>query len=145
MSKTSTQRSIQPYLYFQGRCAEAVQFYRDALGATVTALVHFKECPDASMCPPGADDKVMHVSFQIGATTVHASDGQCQGPAKFEGFSLSLSAADKAEADLLFAALADRGEVVMPLTATPFSPHFGMVTDRFGVSWFVLVPPTDQK
>jgi PhnB protein len=129
----------QPYLFFDGRSEEAIEFYRRALGAEVTFLMRFKECPDKAHIPPGAAEKVMHASFRVGDTTVMASDGECQGKVSFQGFSLSLSAADEAEAERLFNALADGGQVRMPLATTFFSPRFGMVTDRFGVPWLVVV------
>ena len=133
---------VQPYLFFDGRCEEAVDFYRRALGAEVEMLMRMKDSPDphpSGMLPPDSGDKVMHVSFRIGDTTVMASDGKCAGKPNFQGFSLSLTARDAAEADRLFAALADGGQVQMPLGKTFFSPRFGMVADRFGVSWMVIV------
>jgi PhnB protein len=131
----------QPYLFFEGRCQEALEFYRRALGAEVTALLRFKESPDPGMLQPGSEDKVMHASFTIGETTVLASDGRCGGHPSFQGFALSLTVAGEAEADRVFGSLVDGGQVIMPLTATFFSPRFGMVTDRFGVSWMVHVAP----
>ena len=135
---------VQPYLFFDGRCEEAIEFYRSKLGAEVTALVRFKESPDPNACPLGAGEKVMHSNFRIGETTLMASDGQCQGQPNFEGFSLSLTAPNEAEADRLFAALADGGQVQLPLAKTFFSPRFGMVADRFGVPWMVIVVPPAQ-
>ena len=132
---------IQPYLFFEGRCHEALEFYRRAVGAEVTALMRFKESPDPGMIQPGSEDKVMHASFRVGETTVLASDGRCGGHASFQGFALSLTVPNAREADRLFAALVDGGQVIMPLTATFFSPRFGMTTDRFGVSWMVYVAP----
>ena len=134
---------IQPYLFFDGRCEEAIDFYKRALGAEVTMLMRFKEMPDPppGSIPPGAEDKVMHASVQIGDATVLVSDGQCQGQASFQGFALSLTAADDAEAKRLFAALSDGGQVQMPLGKTFFSSQFGMAADRFGVSWMVYVAP----
>ena len=132
---------IQPYLFFDGRCEEALAFYGGALGAEVTMLMRFKDSPDPGMNPPGAGDKVMHASFRIGETTMMASDGRCQGRASFQGFALSLTVPNEAEAERLFAALGDGGQVQMPLTKTFFSPRFGMVADRFGVSWMVYVTP----
>jgi len=132
---------VQPYLFFDGRCDEAVEFYRKALGAEVTMLMRFKDSPDPGMCPAGAEDKVMHASLRIGDSTVLASDGRCQGRPSFEGFALSLTASDEAEAERLFAALGDGGQVQMPLARTFFSPRFGMVADRFGVPWMVYVAP----
>ncbi len=135
---------IQPYLFFDGRCEEAVAFYRSALGAEVTMLMRFKDSPvphEPGMCPPGAEDKVMHTSFRIGDTTVLASDGRCEGRPSFQGFSLSLTVPNDAEAERVFASLADRGQVQMPLAKTFFASRFGMVADRFGVSWMILVAP----
>ena len=133
---------IEPYLFFDGRCEEAIEFYRKTLGAEVTMLMRFKDSPDPESCPPGAgnENKVMHANLRIGETTVMASDGFAQGQPKFQGFSLSISVADEARADKLFAALADGGHVQMPMTRTFWSPRFGMVTDRFGVGWMVNVP-----
>ena len=133
---------VQPYLFFDGRCEEAVEFYRSALGAEVTMLMRYRDAPDPpppGMVAPGSEDKVMHASFRIGETTVMASDGRSLGQPEFRGFSLSLSAPSEAEADRVFAALADGGQVHMPLGRTFFSQRFGMVADRFGVSWMVLV------
>jgi PhnB protein len=135
---------VQPYLFFDGRCEEAVEFYRRALGAEVTMLMRFKDSPEApqpGMVPPGSENKVMHSSLRIGDTTVLASDGQCLGQPSFQGFSLSLTVPNDAEAERRFAALADGGQVQMPLAKTFFSPRFGMVADRFGVSWMIYVAP----
>jgi PhnB protein len=136
---------IQPYLFFDGRCEEAADYYRRTLGAEVTMLMRFKDGPPqpTGQCvvPPGVEDKVMHMSLRIGETTVLASDGQCQGKPSFQGFSLSLTVPSEAEAERLFAALGDGGQVQMPLAKTFFSPRFGMVADRFGVSWMVYVAP----
>jgi PhnB protein len=134
----------QPYLFFDGRCEEALEFYQSVLGAEVTMLMRFKDSPEPcgdGMVPPGSEGKVMHTSFRIGDTTVLASDGRCQGRPEFRGFSLSLTAADDAEAERLFASLADGGQVQMPLAKTFFSSRFGMVADRFGVPWMIVVAP----
>jgi PhnB protein len=133
---------IQPYLFFDGRCDEAIEFYRKALGAEVTMLMRFKDSPEPHQpgaLPPGAENKVMHANLQIGKNTLFVSDGRCQGKPNFQGFSLSLTVADEAEADRLFAALTDGGQIVMPLAKTFFSPRFGMLADRFGVAWMVYV------
>jgi PhnB protein len=132
---------VQPYLNFDGRCEEALEFYRRALGAEVTMLMRFKDSPDPSMVTPGAEEKVMHSCFRVGDATVLASDGRCQAQTNFQGISLTLTVPDAAEAERRFAALGDGGQVQMPLTETFFSPCFGMVADRFGVSWMVLVEP----
>jgi PhnB protein len=128
---------VQPYLFFEGRCAEALEFYQSALGAEVTMLMPYKDSPDRAMVH-GNEDKVMHASFRIGDSTVLASDGRCQGQPSFHGFSLSLTVADDAEAERRFAALAEGGQVQMPLAKTFFARRFGMVADRFGVSWMIV-------
>lgn len=132
---------VQPYLFFGGRCDEAVSFYRKALNAQVEMIKRFEESPDpmpANKMAPGWEKKVMHASFRIGQTTVMASDG-CGPDQKFSGFSLSLTVPTEAEADRAFNALADGGKVQMPLARTFWSPRFGMVTDRFGIGWMVSV------
>jgi PhnB protein len=132
-------KQIEPYLFFDGRCDEALDLYRRALGAEVTALTRFKESPDPAMVPPGHGDKVMHAVFRVGDSTAMASDGRCTGQPGFQGFALAVTVPDEAEAERVFAALGDGGQVQMPLTKTFFSPRFGMVSDRFGVSWMVVV------
>jgi PhnB protein len=129
---------VQPYLSFGGCCVEAIEFYRTALGAKVQMLVRFKDGPDPTMCQPGNENKVMHMCFRIGETDIFASDGRCEGKPDYQGFSLSLMADGDAEAERRFNALADGGQVQMPLAKTFFASNFGMVTDRFGVSWMVL-------
>lgn len=133
---------VQSYLFFDGRCEEAMEFYKKAVGAEVEMLMRFKDSPEPAqpgMCPPGSGDKVMHASFRIGDTSVMASDGRCQGKPVFQGFALSITAKTEAEADRLFAALSDGGRVEMTLAKTFFSPRFGMLADRFGVMWMVIV------
>jgi len=130
---------VQPYLFFDGRCEEAIAFYHRALAAEVTMLMRYKDSPDPGSVPPGGADKVMHASLRVGETTLMASDGHCQGSPTFQGFALSLTVSTEAEAERLFSALADGGQVQMPLTKTFFSPSFGMVADRFGVSWMVYM------
>jgi PhnB protein len=134
---------VSPYLFFDGRCDEALEFYKKALGAEVTFLTRFKDSPEPHQPPiaPENQNKVMHATVVIGKTQLHASDGRCLGKANFQGFSLSLTVATPAEADRFFAALADQGQVQMPPTKTFFSPRFGMLTDRFGVAWMVYVAP----
>ena len=139
--------SIQPYVFFDGRCDEALEFYGRAAGATVTMLIRFRDNPtppcDGMPMPPG--DKVMHASLRIGGTEILASDGHCAGQAKFEGFALSLTAPTPVEAERLYAALSDGGEIVMPIGETFFSPKFGMFKDRFGVMWMVYVAPGGKQ
>ena len=134
---------VQPYLFFEGRCEEAVEFYKSALGAQVEMLMRFKDNPEPPQpgCqPPGSENKVMHASLKIGQSIVMMSDGRCTGKSHFDGFSLTLTVSTEAEAEQRFAALSDGGKVIMPLAKTFFSPRFGMVSDRFGVGWMVLLP-----
>ena len=149
MSTTKNKLQVGPYLFFDGRCEEAIEFYRKALGAEVDMLMRFKDSPEPpqpGMHPPGSENKVMHANLRIGETQIMASDGRCGGKPHFDGFALSITVPTEAEADRRFTALADGGKVQMPLARTFFSPRFGMVTDRFGVLWMIIVqlsgPPT---
>jgi PhnB protein len=130
---------VQPYLMFNGRCEEAIEFYKKAVGATVTMLMHFKDSPDPGMAAAGTADKVMHAEIRVGDSAVLCSDGRCTGQLAFDGFSLTLIVASESEAERLFAALGVGGQTQMPLTKTFFSPRFGMVADKFGVSWMIYV------
>ena len=132
--------NVQPYLSFEGRAQEAIDFYKGALGATVDMVMHFKDAPPEMQMSPESKDKIMHAAFRIGETAVMASDGFCTGKPEFKGFSLSITAKTEVEADKIFNALADGGQVRMPLTKTFFSPRFGMVADKFGVGWMVINP-----
>jgi len=127
---------VDPYLFFQGRCEEALDFYRTTVGAQIDAVIRFRDMPQAGVT--NAPDKVMHAAFRIGETTLLASDGDNTGSPSFGGFSLSLSAESDAEAARLFAALAEGGQVRMPLGPTPFASSFGMLADRFGVPWIIV-------
>jgi len=136
---------IQPYLFFEGRCDEAIEFYHKALGAEIMTLMRYKDSPEPAkpgMLPPGSDNKVMHSSFKIGETTVMASDGRCSDNPEFKGVSLTLTVSGDSEAERLFSAMGEGGQVRMPLSKTFFSSRFGMVADRFGVSWMIIVMPT---
>jgi len=132
---------VQPYLFFEGRAEEAAEYYKRHLGAEVTMLMRFKDSPEQGGCAPGNENKVMHMSLKIGDSAVMGSDGHCSGKPNFQGFSLSVTPASEAEAERLFAALSDGGEVRMPLTKTFFSPKFGMTADRFGLGWMIYVVP----
>ncbi len=131
---------VQPYLFFDGRADEALEFYKKAVGATPKMLMRFKEAPDQSMISPASAEKIMHAAVEIGDTTVLMSDGHCTGKTNFQGFALAFSARNEAEADKAFGALGEGGQVTMPLAKTFFSPRFGMLTDKFGVGWMVIVP-----
>jgi PhnB protein len=132
---------IQPYLFFNGRCEEALNFYQKTLGAEVTFLMRFKDSPDPQAkanCGPGMDDKVMHANVRIRDTELMASDGGAVSQPKFDGFSLTLNVPNATEANKLFAALGEGGQAQMPLMETFFADSFGMVADKFGVSWMIL-------
>ncbi len=133
---------IEPYLNFDGRCEEAIEFYKKALGAEVAMLIRVSDSPEPPPggITPGTENKIMHASLRIGASNIMASDGYCQGKQTFGGITLSLSVKDEAAANKAFNALADGGQIHMPLSKTFFSPRFGMVADRFGVPWMVIVP-----
>jgi len=143
--------NVQPYLLFDGRCDEMLAYYRKALSAEVQFLMRMKDNPDTQQAtlPPEVAERVMHCSFRIGDTVIMGSDGNCNGmnstgSPKFDGFQLTLSVANDAEATRAFAALSDGGKVRQPLVKTFFSPRFGMVTDRFGISWIVMVSQPNQ-
>jgi PhnB protein len=140
MSTPNPTATVQPYLFFGGRCDEAIDFYRKTLNAEVAMLMRFKDSPEPQPgLPECFQDKVMHAALKVGDTILMASDGRCDGQANFEGFSLSITVPDTAEAERVFAALADGGLVTMPLAKTFWAPQFGMLTDRFGVGWMVSV------
>jgi PhnB protein len=148
MSTTKDNRFIQPYLFFNGSCEQAIEFYRKALGAEIEMMMRFKESPEPpppGAVPPGFENKIMHASFSVGQTTVLASDGCSADKLGFQGFSLSLSVPTEAEADRAFNTLADGGQVKMPLMKTFFSPRFGMLEDRFGIGWIIQAAPEGQK
>jgi len=134
--------NVQPYLYFGGKSEEAIEFYKDAIGAKVEMLMHFKDLPDdqKSMMKPGSENKVMHACIKVGDSPVFVSDGDCGGSPKFEGVTLTLNASDEAEAENLFGALGKGGQVQMPMAETFFATRFGMLADKFGVSWMVIAP-----
>ena len=140
-------RSVQSYLFFGGRCEEALEFYRGALGAEVEMVMRYSDSPEPmppGVLHPGFERKVMHSSFKVGGTTIMASDG-CGPDSTFGGFSLALMVPAEAEADRVFAALSAGGTVKMPLAKTFWSPRYGMLTDRFGVDWMVMVPAEPSR
>jgi PhnB protein len=142
MTQPHSKKVVQAYLLFGGRCDEALEFYRTALGAEVDLLMRYKESPEPpppGMLAEGWENKVMHTSFRVGETVLMASDGCSEEDGKFNGFSLSLNVSSEAEADRAFAALSAGGTVKMPLTKTFWSPKFGMLTDRFGLGWMINV------
>ncbi|MCK9914760.1 VOC family protein [Microbacteriaceae bacterium K1510] len=139
--------NVQPYLSFEGRCEEALDFYKKAIGAQVEVMMRFKEAPaggdkpgESCAGPMPDGNKIMHSSFKVGDTVVMATDGMASGKTEFKGISLALSVKDDAEAQQKFKALSEGGAVLQPLMKTFFSSSFGMVTDKFGVGWMVVVP-----
>jgi len=140
--------NIEPYLMFEGRCEEAIEFYKRTLGAQVNMLMRFKESPEPpppGCVPAGSENKVMHASLSIGGKSVMMADGRCSGKPNFDGFALSLSVPTEAEAEKKFTALSDGGQVMMPLAKTFFAKSFGMTKDRFGVHWMVIAHPDSAK
>lgn len=129
---------VNAYLIFEGKCEQALEFYKSKLGAEVTTLMRFKDAPDQSQVKPESRDKVMHAEFTVGETKILASDGYCKGAPKFDGFSLTIQCGNDAEAERLFKAIGDGGKVTMPLEKTFFASRFGMATDKFGVGWMVI-------
>jgi len=133
---------VQPYLFFNGRCEEAISFYRDTLGAEVVAIMRYKDNPHSpppGMVPEGWGDKIMHSSLNIGGSNVMASDRPQSAEPGFAGFSLSLSLEDEGKGAKIFAALAEAGQVRMPFEKTFFAKRFGVVADKFGVGWMIHV------
>ena len=133
--------NVEPYLFFEGRTEEALEFYQQKLGAKIEAVIRYRENPEPKYNPPNSEDKVMHALFSIGDTKVMASDGNCTGKPSFQGFALTINAKDAAEAKQRFDALAEGGQVQMPLAETFFAKSFGMVADRFGMGWMVIAEP----
>jgi PhnB protein len=134
--------NIEPYLSFEGKAQEAIDFYKSAVGAQVKMVMHFKDAPPEmqAQMSPGTGDKVMHACIKIGDSDVLLSDGRCGGTANFSGITLTLNASSTGEAEKLFAALGKGGQVSMPMAETFFATRFGMVDDKFGVHWMVLNP-----
>jgi len=130
--------TVRPYIFFDGKCEEALEFYKGAIGAKVDMMMRFKEAPDQSQMQPNTGEKVMHAAFHVGTTQVLASDGHCAGKPSFQGFGLALNAKNDAEAEKLFTAVGKDGQVLQPLTKTFFASKFGMVADKFGIMWMVI-------
>jgi len=131
-------QQIQPYLFFEGRCEEAIKFYASAVGAKTDMLLHYRDCPEPNACTPGTEDKVMHAAVMIGDSMVFFSDGRCSGKPDFEGFSLAYAVKDDAEARRAFEALSKGGTAIQAPTATFFASTFAMVRDQFGMQWMLL-------
>jgi PhnB protein len=144
-AESADSATIQPYLFFRGRCEEAIDYYKDKIGAEVLMMMRFKENPEkpsGDAVSPRLDDKIMHACLRINGATIMLSDGMRTGPLDFQCMSLSLAVQSEAEADRLFNALAADGNVQMPMAKTFFAPRFGAVADKFGVSWMIIVEPS---
>jgi PhnB protein len=148
-SANNNDRMVQPYLFFNGRCEQAIEFYRQAVGAEISERLRVKDSPEPCNppggLPAGYENRIMHCNLRIGGTSFMASDGCSTEPQDFQGFTLTLTVPNEAEADRAFGALADGGKVKMPLARTFWSPRFGVVEDRFGVGWMVMVQPNGKK
>jgi PhnB protein len=143
----SSVKLIEPYLFFNGRCEEAIEYYRKHLGAEPGVVLRFKDSPEPHQpgtLPAGSEEKVMHATLRVAGTTLMMSDGRCQGTTNFEGFCLSLTITTEDEAERIFHSLADGGKIEMPLSKTFWSPKFGMVEDRFGMGWMIMLPPAES-
>lgn len=139
---TKSPAKLEPYLFYEGRCEEAIEFYHKAIGAETVMLFRFADSPEPAQAdcqPPGSGNKIMHATIKVGETVLLVSDGRCSGKPNFQGMALSISVPAEADADRFFNALGDGGQVVMPLTKTFYSPRFGMVNDRFGLMWMIMV------
>ena len=144
MTTNTGLKVVQPYLFFNGQCEEALNFYKTALGAEVGPIMRFKDCPDPEGRAQAKDlNHVMHASFKVGQSEIMASDGCSDGKSNFAGFSLSVAVQTEAEAERIFGALSAGGNVMMPMGKTFFAPKFGMTTDKFGIGWMVIVIPAD--
>jgi PhnB protein len=140
--------NVSPYMDFDGRCEQAIEFYKGAVGAEVQMLMRYKDMPGGcaeGKIPPGTENKVMHASLRMGDSLVMMSDGHCRGELKIKGACLSLSVESDAKAEKVFKALSDGGKVTMPLGKTFFASSFGMVDDRFGVPWMVVAQPENAS
>lgn len=137
--------NVQPYLLFNGHCEEAINYYQTHLDAQVLMMMRFSDSPEPECCPPGRENLVMHATLQIGASIVMMSDGQEDAALNYDGFSLSLSMTDMAEAEARFNALSQAGEVICPLAETFWSPGFGMVKDPYGITWMINVEAPEQS
>lgn len=135
--------AVQPYLFFEGRAEEAIEFYKEALGAELEMLLRYSDSPEApppDKLPAGTQNKIQHASIRVGSSTISLSDGHCSGTPAFKGFAITLVMHDVGEVERAFKALSVGGQPVQPLIATFFSPSFGMVVDKFGVMWMLFVP-----
>jgi PhnB protein len=127
---------INPYLTFGGQCAEAFRFYAQTLGGTLEVQTH-GESPMAGQVPESWNDLVLHARLVVGDEILMGSDRPPDDTAAMQGFSVSVSVDDPTEADRIFAALAEGGNVTMPIAESFWAARFGMLVDRFGTPWMV--------
>ena len=128
---------VNPYLMFNGNCAEALKFYEKALGAKIEFSMPFEGSPAADTVPPDWANKILHATILVGDTKVMASDAPPGHYHQPQGISVSLSLDDPAKGEEIFNALAENGQVQMPYQPTFWAAGFGMCTDRFGIPWMV--------
>ena len=131
--------ALNVYLFLNGRCEEAIEFYKSTLGAEVEMLMRFKDSPDPEQCPPGQEEMIMHATLKAYGSDLMMSDGMGDAPPAFQGFAISIPADSEEAGEQVFNALADGGRIDMPYEQTFWAKRFGYVTDRFGVNWMVSV------
>lgn len=139
---------IQPYLFFNGQCDQAIAYYTEILGAQLIEKHTYADAPPGSSspdCPTPPSHLIMHAMLKIGDSIVLVSDGRGEGAMKFDGFFLTLLVHDVQQGRKLHQAILNQGKELMPYMPTFYSPGFGMVTDRFGVGWMIYTKPSDQK
>lgn len=132
---------LQPYIFFYGRCEEALEFYKAALGGSYE-MMRVKDSPMAEHMPPNAANSVMHASFTADGVSFLASDGQEQKAIDPDAgnIDLTLSTTDGTEGERVFKALSDGGKVIRPIENAFWGGRFGMFVDRFGIEWMMTLP-----
>lgn len=129
---------IDPYLNFDGNCEEAIRFYEKTLGGKIQMMMTYDQAPPGdNPTPKGWEKKIMHVSMTLGNVTLMASDAPPGHFSPMQGLFVSLAPDSKAQAEKIYNALADKGNVLMPFQQTFWAEGFGMVVDRFGTPWMV--------
>jgi PhnB protein len=131
---------LNPYLFYSGNCEAAFKYYEKVLGGKIEFMMRANEGPADMKPEPGFENKIMHVRMSVGGQVLMASDappGHFHNP---QGFAVSLTVHDLAEAERKFKALAEGGKETMPFTKTFYAKGFGMCTDQFGTPWMVNCP-----
>jgi PhnB protein len=128
---------LNPYLFFTGNCKEAFTFYEKVLGGKIIAMMTHKETPAAEHTKPEWQDKIIHARMTFGDQVLMASDAPPEHHRPMQGFSVSLTVQEPAEADRIFKAFSEGGHVTMPIEETFWAHRFGMLVDRFGTPWMI--------